>query len=86
MFTRNYKEHGKDSQVGVYQIPCANCNLYYIGQTGRDLSLRIKEHNYNIISNHSSALTEHSNEGHCINLNGAKFIHSESNLTKTLIA
>ena len=48
----------ENSQVDVYQIPCANCNLCYIGQTGRDLSLRIKEHNYNIRSNHSSALTD----------------------------
>ena len=73
----------------IYQIPCANCEHVYIGQTGRNLSLRIKEHKYNISGNHSSALTEHSNqsnEGHCIHINGAKYIHCEPELTKRLIA
>ena len=28
---------------GVYRIPC-ECGLLYIGETGRNLSLRLKEH------------------------------------------
>ena len=31
---------------GVYRIPC-ECGLVYIGETGRNLSLRLKEHNTN---------------------------------------
>ena len=31
---------------GVYRIPC-ECGLVYIGETGRDLSLRLKEHKTN---------------------------------------
>ena len=30
----------------VYKLPCMDCPKFYIGQTGRDLSLRIKEHKY----------------------------------------
>ena len=29
---------------GVYSIPCNDCNKSYIGETGRDLKIRIKEH------------------------------------------
>ena len=31
---------------GVYRIPC-ECDLVYIGETGRNLSLRLKEHKTN---------------------------------------
>ena len=31
---------------GVYRIPC-ECGLVYIGETGRNLSLRLKEHKTN---------------------------------------
>ena len=31
---------------GVYRIPC-ECGLIYIGETGRNLSLRLKEHKTN---------------------------------------
>ena len=45
----------------VYQIPCANCNKSYIGQTGRNLSQRIKEHQKAVatFNTDTSALTEH---------------------------
>jgi len=85
-FSRQYKKFDSDSNTGVYSIPCANCNLSYIGQTGRNLSLRIKEHKYSIKSDRSSAISEHSNTGHCVNFNGAKFIHFENDLGKRLIA
>jgi len=35
----------KDKTCGVvYKIPCANCNKVYIGETGRKLATRVKEH------------------------------------------
>ena len=33
-------------KLGVYRIPC-ECGLVYIGETGRNLSLRLKEHKTN---------------------------------------
>ena len=35
------------SDIGVYKIPCRDCNMFYIGETGRDLSTRIKEQGQN---------------------------------------
>ena len=32
------------SNCGVYKIPCKDCPKFYIGETGRDLSVRFKEH------------------------------------------
>ena len=35
----------KEDKAGVvYQIPCSNCPQTYIGQTGRTLGQRLKEH------------------------------------------
>ena len=35
----------KEKKTGViYKIPCQDCNTNYIGETGRALSTRIKEH------------------------------------------
>ena len=36
-------EPGKTSGC-VYEIPCCNCDLVYIGETGRQLELRLQEH------------------------------------------
>ena len=30
----------------VYEIPCKDCNKVYIGETGRSLAERMKEHKY----------------------------------------
>ena len=32
----------------VYEIPCKNCKKIYVGESGRDLKIRIKEHKTNI--------------------------------------
>ena len=46
----------------VYSIPCSTCDLCYIGQTGRTLTDRKKEHMAAVKSNaiSTSALAEHS--------------------------
>ena len=45
----------------VYQVPCANCPASYVGQTGRCLGKRIKEHQKAVESGDcaNSALAEH---------------------------
>ena len=64
----------------VYEIPCQDCEESYIGQTGRTLDHRIKEHKrgYTYAGNITSAVAEHSvNLGHRINWDGAKVIRRE---------
>jgi predicted GIY-YIG superfamily endonuclease len=45
---------------GVYSMPCA-CIQVYIGQTGRSIETRIKQHNRHIQLGHAdkSAMAEH---------------------------
>ena len=45
----------------VYQVPCANCPATYVGQTGRRLNQRLREHRRAVESGDcaNSALAEH---------------------------
>jgi len=56
------------SRGEVYKIPCRDCNKFYIGETGRNLKQRIKEHKTAIQSfNTNNGLAVHSiNSGHTI--------------------
>ena len=38
------KSKNNFTETGIYKIPCKDCDKYYIGETGRSLGLRIKEH------------------------------------------
>ena len=44
--TKNRPE--SDIECGVYKIPCKDCPKSYIGETGRDLSARFREHKSDI--------------------------------------
>ena len=49
------------SKEGVYCIPCLDCSQCYVGETGRDLDVRLEEHrsdcrlgkNYSAVAHHS---------------------------------
>ena len=48
----NNKEKGNiNTKSGIYQINCNDCDAIYIGQTGRCLQTRIKEHRHQILHN-----------------------------------
>jgi hypothetical protein len=36
--------HNQFNKSGVYQLTCPDCNMKYIGQTGRPLHVRFREH------------------------------------------
>ena len=40
------KNNSSTKNSGVYSIPCNDCDLVYIGESGRDWSVRKKEHKY----------------------------------------
>ena len=47
------------SMNAIYLISCANCSQRYIGQTGRTLATRIKEHLYGIRTNKDHNVSRH---------------------------
>ena len=66
--------HGRErdcAKLGVvYQLTCLECNAIYIGETGRTLSIRIKEHMAGLRrGNLRTPLGKHKNEIH----NGSEF-------------
>jgi hypothetical protein len=63
---------------GVYQIPCS-CGKSYIGQTGRSIKTRLKEHIADTLHNHisKSTIAEHSHTSkHLICFDQAKILAS----------
>ena len=44
----------------IYQIPCATCSSSYIGETGRGMQIRLREHKRDVTcDNTSNALVQH---------------------------
>ena len=51
MLVINKTKIPQPNQSGVYEINCEDCEAVYIGQTGRSLEKRLKEHRNSIINN-----------------------------------
>jgi hypothetical protein len=65
---------------GVYRVPC-ECGLVYIGQTGRCIAIRVKEHQRNIrlMQLDKSALAEHGfNHSHRILLQDTEILSTKT--------
>ena len=65
-------------RVGVvYRVPCGTCPKVYVGQTGRTLDHRLKEHGRALVSGNlaQSAIAEHAaHESHVIDREEAKVV------------
>ena len=73
----NLIKNSSPKNVGVYKIPCKNCDSFYVGETGRDWDRRLKEHKHSVSQlDPSNALAYHVlNSGHCIDFDSASLIY-----------
>ena len=71
----------------VYSISCQNCNRIYIGQTGRELQERVKEHKRAVTKNCiSNALARHAHEtNHDLDFEKIRVIQREKNSRTRLL-
>lgn len=85
-----YKDKTPCVRCGIYQIECA-CGEKYIGQTGRDISDRLQEHQRSTknADTERSAVSEHfwndPNENHSILWDQAKIIDQEQRWMQRII-
>ena len=86
---RHVLSHPKDRVVAdkktgiVYSIPCGECNVKYIGETGRSLKTRRSEHISAVkhLNTKKSALAEHANNtGHSIDWSATSVVATEQKL------
>jgi hypothetical protein len=71
----------------IYNIPCNNCTLTYVGTTNQPLKNRLTQHKSDIkCKPNSTALAQHTkNDKHTFNFDKTKILHYETNLKKRLI-
>ena len=72
---------------GVYKIDCKSCDKCYIGETGRDLNIRIKEHKYDVKKSkpESGIANHHIETGHKFNFSNARIVYPCNNKKNMLI-
>lgn len=71
----------------IYKIDCKNCDASYVGQTGRQLQTRVKEHRNHIRwnSTNRSVITDHRLEyNHDFDWDGVKVLDKEPMVAKRL--
>ena len=75
------------SAVGVYRIPCKNCEKSYYGQTGREFKVRLKEHKDGFRTGklNNACWIHHSKSLHDIDWSNSKIIHKTNNYYERLV-
>ena len=65
----------------VYKIPCSNCDMCYIGETSKQVKVRVEEHRKNITQHHQPSLIyQHiAQEHHDMNWNNVSILNKHQN-------
>ena len=65
-----------------------NCDASYVGESKRELGVRIKEHfdNYSLDDDKHSVVTEHRKLGHRFNWKGVKVLDTEQHYHKRIFS
>ena len=81
------QKSGSHSQKGVYCVPCLGCEQVYIGETGRSVDQRLREHKYAARrGDNNNALFMHmSTNDHLIDWQNTEMLYKTSNLHKRKI-
>ena len=77
MVKKTTADKSQDKSI-VYKVPCGVCNKSYIGETGRGLETRLKEHKRDLRNNmeHSAFVVHALNTSHLPNWGGAGILTS----------
>jgi hypothetical protein len=80
-------DESKKTKKIIYKVPCKDCDLTYIGETGHDRSKRMSEHRTAIKKNdRNSELAKHANdERHEIHLDNVETLGNESDWRRRII-
>ena len=78
------KQYNRQIDSGVYEIPCKTCDKVYVGETGRDLKKRTKEHKYDIkTGNENNAMFIHTRDfDHPIDFDKAKIVYPSTSIRR----
>ena len=70
----------QNDDVGVYCIPCLDCNQSYIGETGRGLAIRLEEHKRacRLGSSYSAVATHSLDVGHRVGFRYASVVYNSN--------
>ena len=70
----------KSDNIGVYCIPCIDCDRCYVGESGRSLEVRLDEHRRacRLGSNYSAVATHSLDVGHRIGFKQSKVVYKSS--------
>ena len=81
---RNRPTRSEENEVGIYRITCDDCPRVYLGQTGRPLNVRLREHSKYILNrNKTAAVYRHASELlHGVNIADASLIYKAADYNK----
>lgn len=81
-FLYNFKDKKEKINCGIYKIKCQKCPQIYIGESERDIKVRLEEHEAHIRNNRTnlSAVAQHmaDNPGHEIDKASFELVERET--------